>query len=344
MNKKELFLHLLREKQISKKKIFNITKNWLAYIKKDVAPKGYPSILMIEPTNLCNLQCPLCPRGADIIKREKGMMAFENFRKIIDEMGDFLLNTTLYAFGEPFMNKDIYKMIEYIKKKRIFVRISTNGHFFSKEEDRKKLIETQLDSLVVALDGASQETFIQYRKKGDFNEVVKNLKQIVHLKKESKSKLPNIELQFIVMKQNEHEIEKVKELAQEIGVDKLTLKSVLLDEATHLSNEEKAKYLPTNPQYSRYVNKERLSKKDEINITHCSRIWFSSLILWDGSVVPCCYDFDGSHIFGNVFKENFRDIWNNERYQSFRKQVLKDKTIYKICESCSGKLLNTTLD
>ena len=344
MNKKELFLHLLREKQISGKKLFNIIKNWFAYIKKDVAPKGYPSILMIEPTNLCNLQCPLCPRGADIIKREKGMMVFENFRKIIDEMGDFLLNLTLYGFGEPFMNKDIYKMIEYIRGKKIFVRISTNGHFFSKEEDRKKLIETQLDSLVVSLDGASQETFMQYRKKGDFNEVVKNLKQIVQLREESKSKLPYIELQFIVMKQNEHEIEEMKRLAKEIGVDKLTLKSVLLDEATHLSNEEKVKYLPTNPQYSRYVNKERLGKKDKINITYCSRIWFSSVILWDGSVAPCCYDFDGSHTFGNVFKEKFGNIWNNGKYKSFRKQVLKDKTIYKICESCSGRLFNTTLD
>ena len=344
MKREKLFLHLLREKQISGKRVFNIIKNWFAYIKKDVTPKGYPSILMIEPTNLCNLQCPLCPRGADIIKREGGMMAFENFRKIIDEVGDFLLNVTLYNFGEPFMNKDIYKMIEYIKKKRIFVRISTNGHFFSKEEDRKKLIETQPDNLIISLDGASQETFIQYRKKGDFNEVIRNLKQIVQLKKESKSKLPYIELQFIVMRQNEHEIEKMKELAKKIGVDKLTLKSVLLDKATHLSNEEKTKYLPTNLQYSRYADKERLSKKNKINITHCSRVWFSSLVLWDGSVVPCCYDFDGSHTFGNVFKERFIDIWNNEKYKSFRKQVLKDKTTYKICESCPGKLLNTTLD
>ena len=344
MNKIKLFLHLVRERQITTKRIFNVARNWFAYARKYPAPKGYPFFLMIEPTNICNLECPLCPLGSGILKRKKGIMPFEKFKKIIDEMGDFLLNVSLYDFGEPFINKDVYKMINYAKNKRIFVRISTNGHFFNKEEDRKKLVKSQIDNLIVSLDGASQETFIKYRKKGNFNEVANNLKKIVQLKKQYKSRLPYIELQFIVMRQNEHEIGKMERLAKEVGVDKLTLKSVLLDEVDHLSNEEKARYLPTNPKYNRYEDKQKIDKKEKINIRHCSRVWLSSVILWDGSVVPCCYDFDGNHIFGNVFKESFQNIWNNEKYKSFRKQILKDKTVFKICKSCPGNLFNITIN
>ncbi len=344
MNKKKLFLHLIRERQVSAKRIFNFMRNWFAYVRKDIAPKGHPSILMVEPTNVCNLECPLCPSGGGILKRKKGIMSFEKFKGIIDEIGDFLLNVSLYNLGEPFINKEIYKMINYARNKRIFVRISTNGHFFNKEEDREKLVKSQVDNLIVSLDGASQETFIKYRKKGYFNEVVDNLKQIVQLKKQYKSKLPYIELQFIVMRHNEHEIEKIKMLAKEIGVDKLTFKSVFLYGVDHLSNDEKAKYLPTNSKYIRYSDEKELDKKDKINIRGCMRIWFSSLILWDGLVVPCCEDSDGKYVFGDVFKERFIDIWNNEKYQKFRKQILKNKTVLKICEGCNGNLFNITVD
>jgi len=340
-----ILLHMVRHRQITAKRIFNTIRNCYAYyIKKDITPKGYPCILMVEPTNVCNLKCPLCPTGAGTLTRPKAFMSFDNFKKVIDEIGDYLFNTTLYAFGEPFMNKDIYKIIEYAKSKRIFVRVSTNGHFFKGEGDIERLIKSQLDDLVISFDGASQETYVQYRRMGDFNLVIDNLKKIVKMKKELKSNLPYIEMQFIVMGHNEHEVEKMEQLAKDIGVDKLTLKSVLVDEVSNLSDQEKAQYLPKNPKFRRYSDTKNWVNRDKVDIHHCIRVWLSSLIMSNGSVVPCCYDYNATYTFGNAFTEKFMDIWGNKKYQNFRAQILEDKRQFGMCKNCTGKLLNTALD
>lgn len=339
-----ILLHMIRHRQITMKRIFNTIRNCYAfYIKKDIAPKGYPIILMIEPTNICNLKCPLCPTGAGTLTRNKGFMSFDNFKKVVDEIGDYLFNITLYNFGEPFMNKDIYKMIEYAKNKRSFVRVSTNGHFF-KEEDVERLVKSELDDLIVSIDGASQDTYVQYRKSGDFNLVIDNLKRIVKMKRELKSKLPYIEVQFIVMKHNEHEVGKIEELAKEIGVDKLTLKGVIVGEVDNLSDEEKAQYIPDNPEFRRYSDTKNWINKEKVDIHYCTRVWLSTMIMTDGSVVPCCYDYNATYTFGNAFKEKFMDIWNNKKYQNFRRQIIEDKREFGMCKNCTGKLLNTALD
>jgi len=342
MKKKEMFLHMLREGQITPKRVFNFLKNYVYLLTKNPKPNTYPSVLMVEPSALCNLKCPLCPLGAGIMTRPQGNMHLDKLTNFIDEVGDYVMALTLYNFGEPFINKDMYSMIEYCKKKNIFVRVSSNGHFFKKEEDRVRLVKSKLDQLVIALDGASQETFSQYRKQGDFDEVVESLKRIAEIKKELNSKFPYIEIQFIIMGHNEHEVEKMKLLAKEMQVNKLTMKSVLLDEVEHLSDEEKQQFLPKNPKYSRYSG--NLQKKQEVNSKYCSRAWLSSVVNWDGSVAPCCYDFDCKLDFGNAFETSFKKVWTGQKYVEFRSQILKDKGVYKICKTCPGTLFNFTLN
>lgn len=343
MRKSQLVKLMLTGGEVNFTKAWNFLTNCTAMMTKNLTPSGYPSVLQIEPTNYCNLSCPLCPTGNKSLKAPKGFMPFSDFKKIIDECGDYLLNLTLWNYGEPFLNKSIYDMIDYAKSKRIFVRVSTNGHFLNSDENIAHLISSGLDELIVSIDGGSQETFSKYRREGNFDTVVTNLRRLVDKKKSSGKDRPFIELQFIVMAHNEHEIPKMKKLAKEIGVDALKLKTVSLEEVNlgvggPKRKKEMKKYLPKNEEYARY-DAETLTKK-EVTKSGCQRLWLSSLINWDGSVVACCYDPHRDFEFGNCLKEgNFKAVWNGKKYQNFRRDVLKNKQFIKMCAECSGKIM-----
>lgn len=293
---------------------------------------GMPLTLMIEPTNFCNLRCPLCPTGTGLLGRKKDSMSFEQFKYVLDELGPYIIHLRLWNWGEPLLNKDIYKMISYAKKYKIFVNTSTNSYFLDKEA-AKRLVSSGLDEIIVSLDGASEKTYNKYRKSGNFAKVIEAMKTLVEEKKRLGSKTPYIKLQFIIMRHNEHEIEKVKKLAKDIGVDNLFFKTVgTMDSAVYESVE---KYLPINKRFRRYdIEQGKIKTRDMRN--SCDYLWEETTINVDGSVVPCCRDAHSSYIFGNVFKQPFKDIWNNEKYTAFRKQVLQNKKIIGLCKQCPG--------
>jgi radical SAM protein with 4Fe4S-binding SPASM domain len=293
---------------------------------------GMPITLMLEPTDICNLKCPLCPTGAGLLGRKKAIMKFDDFKGIIDELGPYIIHLRLWNWGEPLINKEIYKMIEYAKKFDIFVNTSTNS-FFLTEENASKLVKSGLDELIVSLDGASEETYKRYRKQGSFSKAISAMKKLVLEKRRLRSKTPIIKMQFIVMRHNEHEVEKAINLARSIGVDEIFFKTVgMMDTSVYEPIEQ---YLPLNPKFRRYNLKEGKAKARQVT-NFCEYLWDETTINVDGSVVPCCRDSHNSYVFGNIFREKFRDIWNNEKYVSFRKQVLKDKQKIGLCENCPG--------
>lgn len=344
MKFQRMALHMLIRREISLIKIYNFLLNQIFYGLGITKVRGYPSILMIEPTNYCNLRCPLCPTGNNSLTAPRGFMKFEDFKKIIDETGKYLLNITLWNYGEPFLHKDIYKMVSYIRNKRIFVRISTNGHFFNKEDNIKKLIESNVDNLIISLDGASQETFSKYRKGGDFNTVINNICRITKEKKRAQKKNPFIEIQFIVMKHNEHEIEKMKKLAKTLDVDQVKIKTVNIEmDLAKEIKETMKKYLPKSEKLSRYKERKNDFERKKMK-KGCKRLWFSSVINWDGSIVPCCYDPNRKHECGNAFKEGFMDVWNNEKYILFRKAVIKSKQTIEMCKKCTGDFMGLDIE
>lgn len=294
---------------------------------------GKPITAMIEPINYCNLQCPLCPTGMGLIKRKKEMLSFEDFKKILDNLGDSIIHLRLWNWGEPLMNRELTEMIKYAKSKNIFVNTSTNSSFLT-EDITEQLINSGLDQLIVSIDGASEQTYNKYRKNGNFNQVINSLKKFSELKKKMKTKLPEIKLQFIVMNHNEHEINKIKEIAKEVGADTLFLKTVgIMD--NNLKNEI-YNYLPKNKNLRRYlITNKDITQKDLSNNV-CDYLWKEITVNVDGSVVPCCRDIHGNYVFGNIKNTKLSEIWNNNKIVNFRKQVLNNKETINICKFCSG--------
>jgi radical SAM protein with 4Fe4S-binding SPASM domain len=294
---------------------------------------GRPFVLTVEPTNLCNLKCPLCVTGNGKMTRKAGLMSFETFRKIIDDVGDRIFYLLLYQQGEPFINKDFLKFVEYAKNEHIFVTTSTNGHYLDAVTARRT-VASGLDSIIVSIDGPDQKSYEPYRIAGKLSKVIAGVDNLVQEKRRQKSKTPLIFIQFIVMKHNEHQIKNMEKLAKQLGADKLLKKTVHVE-----TIQEADQWLPTNDAFRRYrVRGQELQPKRTAQ-GPCARPWTSSLINWDGTVVPCCFDKNGQHNFGAITKGmQFDEIWRSEHYSHFRYKMLTDRDSLDICSNCSQGL------
>jgi MoaA/NifB/PqqE/SkfB family radical SAM enzyme len=129
-------------------------------------------------------------------------MPFDDFKKIIDELGEYLYKIDLHNWGEPLLNEEIYKMICYAHKHDIKVDLSTNLNFFNKIKARK-LVESGLDCLIISLSGISQESYQKYHIGGKFNKVIEGTIKIIEIKKVLHISTPFLIWRFLVMKHNE---------------------------------------------------------------------------------------------------------------------------------------------
>jgi radical SAM protein with 4Fe4S-binding SPASM domain len=322
---------------ITPKRIVNLFKIYtsmaLSYIFGKQVVWGYPIYLMIEPTNICNLKCPMCPSGNGDMKRRKGNLSFEKYCKIIDDIGNYVLQLQLWNQGEPFLNASLPEFIRYAKSKGIMVQTSTNGHFIKTDEDAKALIESGLDQIIFSLDGTNQETYTRYRIGGNFNLVMETLHRIGHMKAKMKSKTPLIELQFLVFKYNRQEIDNLIKIAKENGVNRISFKT-----AQVYSPEQALAFLPSEIKYSRYTIEDGEPKMKGSLKNWCKRLWLNSTVNWDGSVVPCCFDKDNTYAFANLFENKNRSLrssWKNENYSKFRNMVLSKRTQIPMCTNCT---------
>ncbi len=290
---------------------------------------GVPWSLSVEPTTSCNLSCPECPSGLKKFTRATGQMSFENFKILINKQYKSLIWLILYFQGEPFLNTHFFEFVRYAKKKKIFTTTSTNGHYLSKTLARKT-VESGLDQLIISLDGLDADTYQKYRIGGNFDKVMDGIKNLVEAKKEAGVSHPFLIVQFIVFKSNEHQLKEVKKLKKELGIDQVELKTA------QFYDFEKGKDLMTSlNQFSRYAETESGEYKIKNKLRNrCLRMWQGAVITWDGNVVPCCYDKDADHKFGNLIEDDFKDIKKNKAYSNFRQKILDDRSQIEICRNC----------
>ena len=291
---------------------------------------GLPMTISIEPTTACNLRCPECPSGLRAFSRPTGNLKQDFFRKTIDELHKQLIYLIFYFQGEPYINPVFLDMVKYAKDKGIYTITSTNGHFLN-DANAKKTIESGLDRMIISVDGTTQETYENYRKEGNLESVLQGARNIVKWKKEMNSATPHTIFQFLVVKPNEHQIDEIYRIAEEIGIDEVKLKTAQVYEY-----EQGNDLIPTIEKYSRYKKNTdgTYSVKNKL-LNHCWKLWHACVITWDGLVVPCCFDKDAQHRLGDMKDKPFQEIWQGEDYDKFRKQLLKGRGQIDICKNCT---------
>lgn len=293
-------------------------------------PSGMPISISFEPTTSCNLRCPECPSGLRSFTRPTGMLDLQLYRKVLDELSGQLLYLILYFQGEPYLHPQFFELVQYARKKKIYIATSTNAHYLT-DENARKTVESGLDRLIISIDGTTQETYESYRVGGNLAKVIEGARNIVKWKKELKSSTPHVIFQFLVVKHNQHQIQELKQLAKEIGVDEVGLKTAQVYEY-----EDGNELIPDLDQYSRY--KKTSAGKWEVKHSldnHCWKMWHSCVVTWDGKVVPCCFDKDAHHSMGELSQQSFGKVWKSDSYKQFRASLLRSRSEIEMCKNCT---------
>ncbi|MEP7255762.1 MAG: radical SAM/SPASM domain-containing protein [Ferruginibacter sp.] len=292
---------------------------------------GYPVSVSFEPTTSCNLRCPECPSGLRQFTRPTGMLQNDFFKRTIDDIHKELLYLIFYFQGEPYLNPDFLTMVKYASDKKIYTATSTNAHYLT-DDVARKTVESGLDRLIISIDGTTQDVYQQYRVGGNLEKVLAGAKNIMKWKRELKSKTPFVFFQFLVVKPNEHQIEDIKRLAKEVGVDEVRFKTAQVYEYETDPNN----LIPTIDKFSRYKKNTDGSYTAKNKLANrCWKLQHANVITWDGLVVPCCFDKDATHQLGNLKTQSFKEIWHNDNYKQFRNELFKSRKNIDICANCS---------
>ncbi|WP_162054149.1 SPASM domain-containing protein [Pontibacter pamirensis] len=291
---------------------------------------GYPLSISLEPTTSCNLRCPECPSGLRSFSRPTGMLQDELFKQTIDQLHQRLLYLIFYFQGEPYLHKNFLGLVKYASERGIYTATSTNAHFLD-DETARETVASGLDRLIVSIDGTTQETYAAYRVGGKLEKVLEGTRNVVKWKKALKSKTPHIMFQFLVVRPNEHQLEDVKQLAQELEVNEVAFKTAQI-----YDYQQGSPLIPTIDYYSRYKNNGDGSYtiKNKL-LNHCWKMWHSCVITWDGLTVPCCFDKDAEYRMGDLKSNKFKTVWRGPAYSQFRQQLLGSRANIEMCRNCT---------
>jgi len=150
---------------------------------------GMPAKYFIDPINVCNLRCPLCPTGRGVLARSRGRMTLADLKQIVHEIAPYAYRVELYNWGEPLLHPDIFDMIKYISQQRIMVGLSSNLNILDANK-AQQLVDSGLAQLVVSIDGATQESYAAYRHQGKLDDVLSNLQLLLETRRALKRRTP----------------------------------------------------------------------------------------------------------------------------------------------------------
>jgi hypothetical protein len=186
-----------------------------------------PSRLYIECTAACNISCfqACCAPETGITRtRQAGMLDFDLFTRVVDEAGPSLVRIDFFNYGEAFLHKRAVEMCEYIKTRHpdVYLYTSTNGLALTEEKTRQ-LIRSGIDEVTFSIDGASAETYVRYRQRGNFDKAMANLRAAIDEKRRLGLEVPFLNWRYILFAWNDsdREMKRARAMAADMGVDRL---------------------------------------------------------------------------------------------------------------------------
>lgn len=297
-----------------------------------------PLKLTFDPANVCQLRCPLCPTGLRILDRPAGCADLELFQSVLNEVGDYVFFLDLFNWGEPLLNPHLEEFIRRACARDIVCSVSTNLSLPLTNERIEALVRSGLHYLVVSLDGASEETYATYRRRGNFNLVCSNLRKIIAARQRLEVRTPFITWQFLVFQFNQHEVDKACRMAADLGVDRIVFSAPCLQvdrfPLSSADRQEIARWAPTLPALrASHATGESHRRK------RCGWHYMSSAINWEGSVASCCTTFalrDDFSTLGKTGERSYMEAVNAEAFRQVREYFsgVRPGPIERICEQC----------
>ncbi|MBD6955311.1 MAG: tungsten cofactor oxidoreductase radical SAM maturase [Thermoplasmatales archaeon] len=305
--------------------------------------------IYVEITSGCNLSCRMCYRN--FWKDPVGSMDRIIFNKVLRDADEFedLEDIHFGGIGEPLVHE---KFIEFLKliPPRYGVEISTNGTLLN-EKISRLIVERGVKRIIFSLDSPQEQGFLEIRGISS-NIIYRNIDILNKIKKDLRSDLPELEIEFVAMRSNIATLPDIVDVADSLGVSKILVSQLLpLDES------QKDEILYNSSDFKDYFDeflRRAMSRRIMTRIAEYSlkteRVCDfmerrSTVIAWDGEVIPCYrflheypeYIFGRKKIvkrysFGNIMKRDLRDIWYSNEYRRFR-WIVKS-SLYPSCVDC----------
>jgi len=287
----------------------NIAAN---YFRHKAVLSGGPIEITLESTAKCNLYCPMCPRHIYTFDNEN--MDFELYKKIVQDCKDYVEFAWPYGIGEPIIHPNIFEMIRVTHDAGIRTGMSTNATLLD-EKRIEQLLDSGLDYLILAFDGASKETYEKYRTGATFEKTRANILALLRRKLERKAKV-YVVLQMVLLKENLREIDAYKKLWSIPGVDEIRFKRDELQIDGSKIPHSELKGQRRNP---------------------CHLLWRGPLyVRYDGMAFPCCYMWEDPPV-GDLKKQSVMEVWNSPAMVKLREAHLSgDLNQYPTCQKCQA--------
>ena len=288
-----------------------------------------PLFVSVEPSAVCQLRCPACPvglRNNEIteLRHSDRLLKKDLWERALSQIKDSAFVIQFYFQGEPLLNKDLPLMIREAHDAGLYTIVSTNAQAMTPEL-ANALVVAGLDRIIISMDGLTQESYSAYRVGGSLDQCKAALRWLREAKK--KDSLLTIELQVLRLKSNEHEWRAFRKEYKALGADRLVFKTAQLYDYRHGHP-----LMPSEPRYRRYEqHADGLWYRKPLG-KGCFRVWSGVVIAANGDVLPCCYDKDHAHAYGNLRTASLRDLFSGPKAQAFRAQALLQTP--QICQEC----------
>ncbi len=290
---------------------------------------GHPPTLRIELSSSCNLSCPLCPVGDGNLDRGQEFMKFDTFKKIIDQANPRVISKILPdLWGESLLHPQYIEMLEYIKNTNNYYKVfaTTNGNIDPERFDIKRLVNSGLTEIQVALDNDNQEDYVKYRKRGSVDKVLTFVKELHRHKVNEKSKM-KINGLIIVSSLNENNIEGIKKSFGDY-VDFFTTKQMRVFH----DYEEKKSLLKEffNFRPKREKNQYRPNKQKQ----GCMGVAAGIYVDAQSNIIACCADPKSRYTFGNIKTDNIFEVRKTEKFRNFQETIRERPETLPLCDTC----------
>ncbi len=317
--------------------LFKKERSFLYKTKEDL-----PKKIRIEACSLCQLNCAACwmREGEETIKKEEGLgyLKFSDFKKLVDDNPQ-IEKIELSNNGEIFLNPELDKIIKYAYEKNILL-IAFSGVNLNtlSDEMAEILVKYRFISMIVSIDGATPDVYKIYRRGGDFNKVIANIKKINEFKKKYNSEYPRLIYKFIIFSHNIEDIPLAKELAKELDMEISFVQNSLpwydtLSEEQKKRAEELSGIKIEESREKYYIERY---KKNPLAWFVCKDLFEAPQIDWNGKLLGCCYP-SISKFNVNVFKDGLLKSLNNIKVL-YAKKMLTDFSVPPkegiLCSDC----------
>lgn len=290
-----------------------------SFVRGEIMLNYPPREIFVEPTNHCNLKCVMCPQSRGI-KKSKGYMDIELYRKIVHEAKNFnLRRLNLFFGGESLLHPGITEMITIAREAGIFVRLHTNGALLNRQFSRKILL-SGLDMISFSFDGETKEQYETMRRNTTYEQTLSAIKEFLLERQALGKKIPFVQVQVIkdydpALKEP-HVSAEFKKVFEGLEVDNFSA-IWFLSFGEHLNNSI-YKY-PKGRYYQ-----------------PCRQLWSRFAVSWDGLAAACCIDLDGENVIGDAKRETLPNIWNGKAMARMRR-LMVEKRFAELspCRSCN---------